>query len=73
MNICISDIPVASISVRERGKQTNPSNSVLGGSIDVLEGSALTFRCEIEANPPAYNITWYHNVSMEKKLNLKSN
>jgi hypothetical protein len=31
---------------------------------DLEEGDDIYFSCSIKANPPAYKITWWHNVSI---------
>ena len=36
------------------GRMVNPA--------DLEEGDDIYFSCSIEANPPAYKITWWHNV-----------
>ena len=36
------------------GRMVNPE--------DLEEGDDIYFSCSIEANPPAYKITWWHNV-----------
>ncbi len=32
---------------------------------DLEEGDDIYFSCSVEANPPAYKITWWHNVSSQ--------
>ena len=48
-----------------RDDQDDPSNFFLDGEIpeDLEEGDDVYFSCSISANPPAYKITWWHNVS----------
>ena len=36
------------------GRMVNPE--------DLEEGDDIYFSCSIKANPPAYKITWWHNV-----------
>ncbi|KAK4302762.1 hypothetical protein Pmani_025172 [Petrolisthes manimaculis] len=31
--------------------------------VQVREGGSVTFTCRVKANPTAYNVTWFHNVS----------
>ncbi len=38
------------------GRNLNPK--------DLEEGDDIYFSCSVEANPPAYKITWWHNVSL---------
>ncbi|XP_037796436.1 uncharacterized protein LOC119591761 [Penaeus monodon] len=35
-----------------------------GGGRELKEGDGITFLCSIHADPPVYNITWLHNVSI---------
>ena len=37
------------------GRMVNPE--------DLEEGDDIYFSCSINANPPAYKLTWWHNVS----------
>ena len=30
---------------------------------DLEEGDDVYFECNVKANPPAYKLTWWHNVS----------
>ena len=39
----------------ELGRMVNPE--------DLEEGDDIYFSCSINANPPAYKLTWWHNVS----------
>lgn len=34
--------------------------------VQVREGGSVTFTCRVKANPAAYNVTWFHNVSSER-------
>lgn len=38
------------------------------GGHEVTEGDGVTFKCVVSADPPAYNITWLHNVSISTSL-----
>ena len=38
------------------GRMVNPS--------DLEEGDDVYFECNVKANPPAYKMTWWHNVSV---------
>ena len=38
------------------GRMVNPR--------DLEEGDDVYFSCSVEANPPAYKLTWWHNVSL---------
>ena len=31
---------------------------------DLEEDDDIYFTCSVQANPPAYKLTWWHNVSM---------
>jgi len=31
---------------------------------DLEEGDDVFFSCSVQANPPAYKLTWWHNVSV---------
>lgn len=42
---------------------------VLGAKLnpeDIEEGDDVYFKCRIRANPPAYKVTWKHDVSISK-------
>ena len=52
--------PILSISVQPSvqltlGRMVNPT--------DLEEGDDVYFECIVSANPPAYKLTWWHNVS----------
>ena len=49
--MCISVAPNVELSL---GRMVNPE--------DLEEGDDIYFSCSIKANPPAYKITWWHNV-----------
>lgn len=34
-----------------------------GESAAVPQGSSVTLACHVKANPPVFNVTWFHNVS----------
>ena len=40
----------------ELGRMVNPA--------DLEEGDDIYFSCSINANPPAYKLTWWHNVGL---------
>lgn len=46
------DVPVVSLKM---GSNLNPE--------DIKEGDDVYFECNIRANPKAYKLSWYHNVS----------
>ena len=52
-----TDVPVVKIWVSAGGNTTEES------SVSVREGRGVVLRCTVLANPPAYTISWYHNVS----------
>ena len=37
---------------------------------DLEEGDDVYFECSIQANPPAYKVTWLHNVIVQTKILL---
>ena len=47
----LSVVPKVELSL---GRMVNPE--------DLEEGDDIYFSCSIKANPPAYKITWWHNV-----------
>ena len=50
-------LPAVSPSVElSLGRMVNPK--------DLEEGDDVYFSCSIKANPPAYKLTWWHNVSI---------
>ena len=58
--------PILSISVQPSvqltlGRMVNPT--------DLEEGDDVYFECIVSANPPAYKLTWWHNVSNLSFLN----
>lgn len=53
----VADVPEARITV-EGGQVVRGE----GGHM-ATEGSDVTFLCSVTAHPPAYNVTWLHNVS----------
>lgn len=52
-----ADVPDARI-VAEGGRATG------GGGRELKEGDGVTLLCSVHADPPVYNITWLHNVSI---------
>ena len=48
----ISVAPTVKLSL---GRMVNPQ--------DLEEDDDIYFTCEVNANPPAYKLTWWHNVS----------
>lgn len=50
--IVFIDVPVVSLKM---GSNLNPE--------DIKEGDDVYFECNIRANPKAYKLSWYHNVS----------
>ena len=46
------------------GRMVNPQ--------DLEEGDDIYFSCTIKANPPAYKLTWWHNVSLDMDLGISS-
>lgn len=57
-NFVFSDVPETTINVVGEMKEKDAS-----GGVDIHESSNLLFSCHVKANPPAYNISWFHNVS----------
>ena len=51
--ISCSDKPDVKLTL---GRSLNPSN--------LKEGNDVFFECAVDANPPPYKITWYHEVSI---------
>ena len=39
---------------------------------DLEEGDDVYFECSVTANPPAYKLTWWHNVSIPSYSLVKS-
>lgn len=50
----VADVPVVSLKM---GSTLNPG--------DIKEGDDVYFECNIRANPKAYKLSWFHNVSVE--------
>ena len=57
--IFISVVPRVELSL---GRMVNPE--------DLEEGDDIYFSCSIRANPPAYKITWWHNVSENNAIDI---
>jgi hypothetical protein len=50
-----SDVPMVTLKM---GSSLNPD--------DIKEGDDVYFECNIRANPKAYRLAWFHNVSRNK-------
>ncbi|KAK4300895.1 hypothetical protein Pmani_026969 [Petrolisthes manimaculis] len=50
VTLTVHFVPVATISVSGTDDEDT-----------VAEGGSITFTCHLQANPPVYNITWFHN------------
>ena len=53
MGFDVADVPVVSLKM---GSSLNPD--------DIKEGDDVYFECNIRANPKAYRLAWFHNVSI---------
>jgi hypothetical protein len=49
------DVPMVTLKM---GSSLNPD--------DIKEGDDVYFECNIRANPKAYRLAWFHNVSTNK-------
>ena len=45
------------------GSPVKEEGSKGGASVQVSEDHRVSFTCAVKSRPPAYNITWMHNVS----------
>jgi hypothetical protein len=55
-SLCLfPDVPVVSLKM---GSSLNPD--------DIKEGDDVYFECNIRANPKAYRLAWFHDVSKSK-------
>jgi hypothetical protein len=52
-----SDVPMVTLKM---GSSLNPD--------DIKEGDDVYFECNIRANPKAYRLAWFHNVSAIKSF-----
>jgi hypothetical protein len=52
-----SDVPMVTLKM---GSSLNPD--------DIKEGDDVYFECNIRANPKAYRLAWFHNVSKNKSF-----
>lgn len=52
LSLYFSDMPVVTLKM---GSSLNPE--------DIKEGDDVYFECNIRANPKAYKLSWFHNVS----------
>lgn len=48
----VADMPVVTLKI---GPNLNPD--------DIKEGDDVYFECNVKANPKAYKLSWFHNVS----------
>jgi hypothetical protein len=39
---------------------------------DLEEDDDIYFTCSVSANPPAYKLTWWHNVSITLEMSFQS-
>lgn len=57
-SLCMfSDVPMVTLRM---GSSLNPD--------DIKEGDDVYFECNIRANPKAYRLAWFHNVSTNKSF-----